>query len=137
VAYYDPWLVDRLWAAIFRRHFREVMRHRVGQGWWSERGRTGWPMLTQYAIPMLYDYLRPYYRVRSYRQGRLHRSPGKYPRQLLQDITDILRVEVPHLASDMTVAQVQGAIQRYLADASPDRPMGFDMFGIRLTTETA
>ncbi len=137
VAYYDPWLVDRLLAALFRRHFREVMRRRVGQGWWAERAPTGWPMLTQYAIPMLYDYLRPYYRVRGYTRGLRARSPGNYPRQLLRDITEILHVEVPHLAAGLEEAWVQAAVQRYLKEAPSHRPMGFDMFGIRLDTETA
>jgi hypothetical protein len=137
VAYYDPWLVDRLWATVFRRHFREVMRRRVGQDWWAERAATGWPMLTQYAIPMLYDYLRPYYQVRAYRKDRRDRSAGNYPRQLLQDITEILHVEVPHLATGLTEAKVQGVVQRYLEKAPSDRLMGFDMFGIRLDTETA
>jgi hypothetical protein len=137
VAYHDPWLVDRLFADVFRRHFREVMRRRVGQGWWAERAPTGWPMLTQYAIPRLYDYLRPYYRVRGYRKGLRDRSPGNYPRQLLRDITEILHVEVPHLAAGLTEAQVQAAVQRYLEEAPSDRPMGFDMFGIRLDTRTA
>ena len=137
VAYYDPWLVDRLWAAVYRRHFREAMRRRVGQGWWAERAATGWPMLTQYAIPMLYDYLRPYYQVRGYRKGLQDQSPGNYPRQLLRDITDILHLEVPHLAGGLTEARVQGTVQRYLEKAPSDRPMGFDMFGIRLDTETA
>jgi len=137
VAYYDPWLVDRLSSAVFRRHFREVMRRRVGQGWWAERAATGWPMLTQYAIPLLYDYLRPYYGIRGYRKGLQHQSPGKYPRQLLRDITEILHVEVPYLAGSLAEAQVQAAVQRYLERAPSDRPMGFDMFGIRLDRETA
>lgn len=137
VAYYDPWLVDRLLSALFRRHFRDVMRRRVGQDWWAERAPTGWPMLTQYAIPLLYDYLRPYYRVRGYTKELRDQSPGKYPRQLLRDITEILHIEVPHLAAGLTEPQVQAAVQRYLKEAPSDRPMGFDMFGVRLDTETA
>jgi hypothetical protein len=137
VAYYDSWLADRLCADVFRRHFREVMRRRVGQDWWAERAPTGWPMLTQYAIPMLYDYLHPYYRVRGYRKLLRYLTPGHYPRQLFKDISDILQAEVPHLATELTEAQVQAAVQRYLQKAPRHRPMGFDMFGIRLDTKTA
>lgn len=137
VAYYDPWLADRLCADMCRRHFREVMRRRLGQDWWSERASTGWPMLTRYAIPMLYDYLHPFYTVRSYRRHRRDLTPGHYPRQLFRDIRDILQAEVPHLAADLTEAQVQAVVQRYLQNASPDRPKGFDMFGIRLDRQTA
>ncbi len=137
VAYYDPWLADRLCADVIRRHFREVMRRRIGQDWWAERAPTGWPMLTQYAIPMLYDYLYPYYAVRGYRQLLRDLAPGHYPRQLFRDIRDILQAEVPHLAAEVTEGQVQAAVQRYLEKAPPDRPMGFDMFGVRLDTKTA
>lgn len=137
VAYYDPWLADRLCADVCRRHFREVMRRRIGQDWWSERPSRGWPMLTRYAIPMLYDYLHPFYPVRSYRKDRAYLTPGNYPRQLFTDIRDILLAEVPHLAADLTNAQVQAVVQRYLQNASDDRPKGFDMFGIRLDRETA
>jgi hypothetical protein len=44
---------------------------------------------------------------------------------------------VPHLATGLTEAKIQGVVQRYLEKAPSDRPMGFDMFGIRLDTETA
>lgn len=138
VAYYDLWLADRLSADMCRRHFREVMRRRLGQDWWSKRpSATGWPMLTRYAIPMLYDYLHPFYTVRSYRRDRRDLTPGHYPRQLFRDIRDILQAEAPHLATDLTEAQVQAVVQRYLRNASADRPKGFDMFGIRLDRQTA
>lgn len=137
VQYCDPWMADRLCAAVFRRHFPELMRRRIGQGWWAERAPTAWPMITQYAIPRLYDYLRPYYRVRAYRKFRRHQTPGHYPLQLLKDITEILQTEVPHLADELTEAQVQAVVQRYLQKAPRSRPMGFDMFGIRLGTRTA
>ena len=70
-------------------------------------------------------------------KGLRDRSLGKYPRQLLRDISEILHIEVPHLAAGLTESQVQAAVQRYLKEAPSDRPMGFDMFGVRLDTETA
>ena len=94
-------------------------------------------MLTRYAIPMLYDYLHPFYPVRSYRKDRSYLTPGHYPRQLFRDIRDILQAEVPHLAADLTEAHVQAVAQRYVQNAAPDRPKGFDMFGIRLDRQTA
>ena len=94
-------------------------------------------MLTRYAIPMLYDYLHPFYPVRSYRKERSYHTSGHYPRQLFRDIRDILQTEVPHLARDLTEAQVQGVVQRYLQHAPADCARGFDMFGIRLDRETA
>ena len=57
-----------------------------------------------------------------------HVRAGDYSTQLLQDITDILRMEMPHIATLLTVERVQAAVQRYLEKASPNRRMGFDLF---------
>jgi hypothetical protein len=128
VLYYDPVLIDARTVEVVRRHFPEVMGQRIGQGWRSERAPEGWPMLTQKVIPALYDYLRPFYVARSYRKRLLNPTSGDYPTQLLQDITDILRMEMPHIATLLTVERVQAAVQRYREKASPNRRMGFDLF---------
>ena len=128
VLYYDPVLTDARTVEVVRRHFPEVMGQRIGQGWRSERAPGGWPMLTQKVIPALYDYLRPFYTARSYWKQHLFPTSGDYSTQLLQDITDILRLEMPPIAALLTVERVQGAVQRYLEKARPDRPMGFDLF---------
>jgi hypothetical protein len=128
VLYYDPVLTNALTVAVVRRHFPEVMGQRIGQGWRSERAPEGWPMLTQKVIPALYDYLRPFYSARGYRKEHLYPTSGDYSTQLLQDITDILRLEIPHIAALLTVERVQGAVQRYLEKASPNRRMGVDLF---------
>jgi hypothetical protein len=39
---------------------------------------------------------------------------GALPLQLFRDIKDTLQAEVPHLVADLTEAQVQAAVQRYL-----------------------
>src|SRR5713101_7519852 len=128
VLYYDPVLTDAVTVAVVRRHFPEVMGQRIGQGWRSERAPEGWPMLTQKVIPALYDYLRPFYAARSYRKEHLFPTSGDYSTQLLQDITDILRLEMPPIAAFLTVERVQAAVQRYLAKARPDRRKGVDLF---------
>lgn len=128
VHYYDPVLSDRLTTEVLRQHFPEVMRRRIGQGWRSDREPVGWPMVTQRTVPALYDYLRPFYPVRSYRTGLRFLTRGDYPAQLLQDITDILRFELPYLAADLTVERVQAAVQRFLRHAPTKRPMGPDLF---------
>jgi len=128
VHYYDPVLLHQLIADVVRRHFPEVMRRRIGQGWRSERDRGGWPMLTQRVIPALYDYLRPFYAFRAYRKALSVRTRGDYPNRLLDDMTDILRAELPHLASELTVARVKAAVQRYVRRAKPTRRMGTDLF---------
>ena len=128
VHYYDPVLSDRLTTEVLRQHFPEVMRRRIGQGWRSDREAVGWPMVTQRAVPALYDYLRPFYPIRSYRKALRFLTRGDYPAQLLQDITDILRFELPYLAAELTVDRVQAAVQRYLRHAPRKRPMGPDLF---------
>ena len=136
VTYYDPVLTDRLTADVLRRHFPEVMRRRIGQGLRSEREPVGWPMVTQRVVPILYDYLRPFYSVRPYRKDLRFLSDGDYPTQLLQDITDVLRFELPYLAADLTVERVQAAVQRYVRHAPRQRPMGRELFGRGPCTET-
>lgn len=128
VHYYDPVLSDRLTTEVLRQHFPEVMRRRIGQGLRSERGPVGWPLVTQRTVPALYDYLRPFYSVRSYRKYLHLLTRGDYPAQLLHDITDILRLELPYLAADLTVERVQAAVQRYLGHAPAKRPMGPALF---------
>jgi len=136
VDYYDMVLGNQLAADVVSRHFPGLMRSRIGQGFRSERAPTGWPMLTQCAIPALYDYLRPFYKVRPYRKAREIPTRGDYPTALIRDITDILCLELPHLATALTVEQVQAAVQRYLACARPDRAMGVDMFRLWPRTKT-
>ncbi len=107
------------------------MRLRAGQPWRSRRASVGWPIITQYVIPRLYDYLKPYYPVRSYTHERVRRSPGKYPARLREDIADILRLEFPHLTKTVTAKGVTAAIQNYLRRAPKDRAMGLDLFRVR------
>jgi len=83
-----------------------------------------WPIVTRYAIPWLYDYLRPFYAVRSYRHGRKRPSAGHYPLKLRQDIRNILRFERADLAGRLTLAHVTAAIQYHLRTAPPNRPVG-------------
>jgi len=128
VLYYDPILTDARTVEVVRRHFPEVMGQRIGQGWRSERAPEGWPMLTQKVIPALYDYLHPFYAARSYRKEHRFPTAGDYSTQLLQDITDVLRLEMPPIAALLTVERVQAAVQRYLEKALPNRRMGVNLF---------
>ena len=130
-----PWIRPETIASVHRviiyTHFPEVLRLRIGHRWRSEREPAGWPVLTQYAIPHLYDYMRPYYRVRRY--GRRSDGPdaGQFPAALRRDIVDLVKLQCPHLAVGLTVSRVTALIQRHLRHADPHRPMGFDKFGKR------
>jgi hypothetical protein len=128
VAWFDPDQFDETCRALFRKYFPEALRMKAGQHWRTNRPPVGWPLIGQYVVPRLYDYLRPYYRVRGYRHDRDRPSAGHYPLQLRRDICELVRLELPHLARGLTVARVTAAIQRHVATAPKDRPMGRAMF---------
>jgi hypothetical protein len=128
VPWVDPELVNEIYAVLIRTYFRPILRKRVGQRWRTEREPAGWPILTQRVIPALYDYLRPYYPARSYRHHRQLRSDGHFPAALRRDITDLIKLECPHLAEALTPERVTAGIQRYLRRAPRDRRMGIDLF---------
>jgi hypothetical protein len=132
ISWIEPGLFNRTLMTLIRQYFRPILRRRIGARWRNQRPATGWPVLTRHVIPALYDYFRPLYPVRRYRRGASQR-PGHYPSALLRDITDILQLECPYLARQVTPARVQAAIQRYLKHAKPDRPMGSSMFAPRPT----
>jgi len=130
-----PWKGDRVdrfdldavhaaLADVIRAHARDLLSRRCRTRWRSRRRPAGWPAVTRYAIPWLYDYLRPFYVVRGYRHGRKHPSAGHYPIKLRRDIRSILRFERADLAGDLTPAHVTAAIQYHLRTAPSNRPMG-------------
>jgi hypothetical protein len=108
-----------------------VLRLRVGHRWRTEREPAGWPVLTQHAIPHLYDYMLRYYPVRRYTHDRRGPSAGHFPAALRRDIVDLIKLQCPHLADGLTPNRVTAIIRRYLRHADPKRPMGFAKFGVR------
>jgi hypothetical protein len=132
VPWVDPDFVDQLYAFLIRMHFRSVLSKPIGHRWRSRRATMGWPVLTQHVIPRLYDYLRPYYAVRSYRDRRQSRASGHYPAALRRDMTDLIAYLCPHLSEGLTIERVTAAIQRHVRRADPNRPMGIDMFRVSL-----
>jgi len=111
-------------AEVLRTHARDLLSRRCGTRWRSRRRPGGWPIVTRYAIPWLYDYLRPFYVVRGYRHRRKDPSAGHYSVKLRHDVLAVLRFERPDLADDLTLAHVTAAIQYHLRAAAPNRPMG-------------
>ena len=121
IPFIDPVAVDLAILELLRKHFPRLMGVRVGARWRSNYPPEGWRLVTQHVVPQLYEYLRPFYRVRRYRRhGR--KGPEQYPARLRKDITDIIRFEFP-VARELTVARVTAAIQRHTArqDPSPKR----------------
>jgi len=115
IPWIDPDHVDRTILELLKKHFPRVMSVRVGRQWRSNYPPEGWRLITQYAVPALYEYLRPFYRVRPHRRIGREPGPGLYPVRLRQDITEIVRFELPHLAKKLTVSRVTAAIQRHSA----------------------
>jgi hypothetical protein len=128
IPWVDPAALDKLRLSLLRRYCRPLLRLRVGHEWRTKRARSPWRVVTQRVIPQLYDYLRPFYRVRRYTVGLKEVSPGKYPKALLRNIRDLLVAERPDLAADLTEERVLVAVQRHLQSAAPDRPLGRAMF---------
>jgi len=113
-----PWQdtdeIERVIMELLLRFFPKVMNVRCGPRWRSKYPAAGWPLITQFVVPHLFEELRPYYAVRHYRDHRQAAPAGYYSAQLIRDITDIIRLELPHLAQGLTVARVTAAIQRYV-----------------------
>ena len=76
-------------------------------------------MYTQTIIPQLYEFLAPHYTNRGHHsEGRdraVERRKALFPKELLEDMLDILRMEHPHVFKQTTVNQLKASIQRYLA----------------------
>jgi hypothetical protein len=120
IPFIDPDTVACAILELLRKHFPRLMGVRVGARWRSNYSPEGWRLVTQHVVPQLYEYLRPFYRVRRYSHaGRS--GPGQYPARLRQDITDIVRFELPHIARKLTVARVTAAIQRHTARQHPEQ----------------
>ena len=118
--------------ALLARHcqLEPLVRRRYLAAWRSFRDRPGWPVVTQTLIPRLYDYLRPYYPTRRYTTGRRAPGPAAYPRRLMEDLAELLRLERPELCDGLTGRHVQAAVQRYLQHADPHRPLGVALFRV-------
>lgn len=113
-----PWQdtdeIERVIMELLLRFFPKVMNVRCGSRWRSKYPAVGWPLITQYVVPCLFEELRPYYPVRHYRDHRQAAPAGHYSAHLLRDITDIIRLEPPYLAQALTVGRVTAAVQRYV-----------------------
>jgi hypothetical protein len=85
----------------------------------SSRRPQSWPVFTQFAIPRLYEYMLPHYVVRGhiFDKDGLGRRNALYPRELLDDMLSLLRLEQPGIFDAMTIPQLKAVLQRYLAAA--------------------
>jgi hypothetical protein len=124
VNWIDPRRFHEACLSVIRTYFRHLLRRPAGARWRTKREPAGWIVLTQYAIPALYDYLHRFYAVRGYRDRQDPGRRGHYAAALRRDILDILKLERPHVAAELTVEDVTSAIQRHLAHVASARPGG-------------
>ncbi len=85
----------------------------------SSRKPQGWPMYTQTVIPQLYEFLVPNYSIRGHHSEKRDITDqmrnALFPKELLEDMLDILRMEHPHAFDKTTINQLKAGIQRHLA----------------------
>jgi hypothetical protein len=86
-------------------------------------------MYTQVIIPQLYEFLAPRYSSRAHhsekRDTAAVQRKALFPKELLEDMLDILRMEYPHIFGQTTLNQLKATIQRHLArkaDGIKSRP---------------
>lgn len=88
----------------------------------SGRKPQGWPMYTRFIVPHLYEFLAPYYSKRGHYSEKRDTADDQrkafFPKELLEDMLDILRMEHPHPFERTTVKQLKATIQRHLARKS-------------------
>ncbi len=109
----------------YRKAFQELGLYDLlgkgfpAQGLVTARNPQGWPIFTRYVIPNLYEFLFPYYRTVGHYSEKRDQAPkldraAYYPKELLEDMVDILKVEHPYWFDDYTVDKLKAVIQRYL-----------------------
>jgi hypothetical protein len=122
---HEPLDASGLGANPFQKAFKEVgLWEHLGKGsprryLVSARKPQGWPMYTQLIIPQLYEFLAPHYPNRGHHSEKTDPAVEKrkafFPKELLEDMLDILRMEHPHVFEHTTVNQLKASIQRHLA----------------------
>jgi hypothetical protein len=83
----------------------------------SRRAPQGWPVFTRLIVPRLYDFMAPYYEVVGHhwaRHGTKSKRPARYPKDLLNDMLEVLRLEFPHYFHATTLNQLTSTVQGHL-----------------------
>ena len=76
-------------------------------------------LFTRWIIPVLYEYLRPFYKSTahhhfSFLPSDRNRSNAYCPYELSKDISDILRYQYPEFKRKLTPRNVKSAVHRYI-----------------------
>ncbi len=107
-------LVDQLWLGTLHH---VLISHRAAQGW---------PAYSR-MITRLYDLFAPHYQSQGhyFDKTRSHvfvAPPARYPKELLNDMLEILRMHHPNVFERTTAEQLKAAIQRHLSRKATQKP---------------
>lgn len=89
----------------------------LGEPLVSARAERGWPIYTKTVIPLLYEFLLPCYPKRGHvwsdKEPALTRA-ARLPKELFEDMLDILRVEHPGVFDEAEESQLKAVVSRSL-----------------------
>lgn len=94
----------------------------------SNRSRQGWPVVTKFIIPRLYEFMLPHYECPPHHSQKLdsaHLTPQRralYSKELLHDMLEILKMEHDWAFEKATARQLKAVIQRHLVRKSTQTP---------------
>jgi len=118
----DPALFGSAWKKAFEQlGISDLLRKdRVHKGSISARSSQGWPVFTQHLVPALYEYMHPHYCKPGHHftnRDEVQQRRAVFPKELLEDMLRVLRLELPNVFGRTTTAHLKAVIQRHL-----DRP---------------
>jgi hypothetical protein len=110
-------------AATWKNAFEELQlsellnRGSVHTGVASQRSERAWPAFTQHIIPELYEFMYPHYRKQGHHSAKrdgLKVRHALFPKELLEHMLAVLRLDHPETFGLATTAQLKAVIQRHL-----------------------
>jgi hypothetical protein len=96
--------------------------------WTSKRKRQGWPLFTRLIVPRLYEFMAPHYESPGNYSARLDgtsvetKRPAVFPKDLLLDMLEILKMEHDYAFQNATLVQLKAVLQRYVAKRGQSAP---------------
>ncbi len=112
------------WGEVWREAFAElgllelVLERQQRVRLVSTRRSQAWPIFTKIVIPRLYDSLAPFYRKRGHvwsDKEEVLKRDAFFPKELLEDMRDILQLEHPDVFPHLTLDQLKAVVQRHIA----------------------
>ena len=117
--FHDPTRKATAWKKAFETlKLSELLdRGPIYKGLASRRPQRAWPVFTQRIIPALYEFMYPHYRKQGHhseKRDELEVRPALFPKELLEHMLAVLRLENPDIFDSATTEQFKAVIQRHL-----------------------